>query len=499
MSESLKDKTAKGLFWGAMNSGSTQVLNLVFGIVLGRMLSPEIYSIVAILTIFTAIAGDLQSSGFTQALVNIKKPTDRDYNSVFSFNVCMSVTMYAILFFCAPLIADFYNRPCLTEVSRVLFLAFLISSLGIAHGGYMTKNMMNKEIAIIGFLALVSSGTIGIVLAFTGFTYWALVWQQIAYITVINIGRYFYVKDWRPKLTLDFGPVKEMAPFAMKILVTKIVNTISNNILTNIFGKLFPDNKVGEYSQAYKWDTMANSLVANTVGQVAQVVMVEAPGDAEDTEQKALRVFRKMMRFTCFLSMPIMLGMALVSTEFMIVTLGYHWVGCAPLLCILCFSGAFVPIYTLYQNLAISKGRSDIFMWLNIGQIACQIGIIFVFYKDGMRDMVTAYSWLVVLWLLPWYFLTHKLINYRFIDFLKDVLPFFFAALAVMLITEYITREFVAWLCVTLNNTSSLFPNITLLISRIIVAAILYYATMKILRVEILKECESFVLKKIRK
>ena len=119
MTESLKQKTAKGLFWGAMNSGSTQILNLIFGIVLGRMLSPEIYSVVAILTIFVAIAGDLQSSGFTQALVNIKRPTDRDYNSVFSFNVVMSLMMYFILFLCAPLIADFYDRPYLTEVSRV--------------------------------------------------------------------------------------------------------------------------------------------------------------------------------------------------------------------------------------------------------------------------------------------------------------------------------------------------------------------------------------------
>lgn len=499
MSESLKEKTAKGLFWGAMNSGSTQVLNLIFGIVLGRMLSPDIYYIVAILTIFTAIAGDLQSSGFTQALVNLRKPTDRDYNSVFSFNVCMSVAMYTILFLSAPLIARFYHRPCLTEVSRVLFLAFLISSLGIAHGGYMTKNMMNKEIAITGFLALISSGTVGIVLAITDFTYWALVWQQITYITVINIGRYYFVKDWRPRLTLDFAPVRTMAPFAMKILVTKIVNTISNNILTNIFGKLFPGNQVGEYAQAYKWDTMANSLVANTVGQVAQVVMFEAPGDAEDGEQRALRVFRKMMRFTCFLSMPIMLGLALIATELMLVTLGYKWVGCAPLLCILCFSGAFVPVHTLYQNLAISKGRSDIFMWLNIGQIVFQIAIIFLFHEEGMRTMVTAYSWFIVLWLLPWHFLTCRLVHYRFLDFLKDVLPFFLAALAVMVATEYVTKEFVGWLCTTIGNTSSLLPNVTLLLSRIIIAAILYYAVMKVARVQILKECEDFILKKIKR
>ena len=397
MTESLKQKTAKGLFWGAMNSGSTQILNLIFGIVLGRMLSPEIYSVVAILTIFVAIAGDLQSSGFTQALVNIKRPTDRDYNSVFSFNVVMSLMMYFILFLCAPLIADFYDRPYLTEVSRVLFLSFLIASIGIAHGGYMMKNMMNKEMAIIGFIALIVSGATGITLAFLGKTYWALVWQQIAYISVTVIGKFFFVKEWRPRLTLDFGPVKQMAPFAMNILVTKIVNTVSNNILTNIFGKLFPDRLVGNYSQAYKWDTMANSLVANTVGQIAQAVLVEASPSDHSEGSRELQVFRKMLRFTCFLSMPLMFGFALVANEFILITIGDKWTGCVPLLQVLCLSGAFVPLYTMYQNLAMSQGRSDIFMWLNIGQIALQIVIVMLFYRFSMLIMVCAYSIFMIL------------------------------------------------------------------------------------------------------
>ena len=231
MAESLKQRTAKGLFWGALNSGTTQVLNLVIGIALARLLSPEDYGIVGVLTIFTVLAGNLQSAGFTQSLINLPHPTERDYNSVFSFNVIMSLSLYIFLFLCAPLISDFFHQPCLVSVSRVVFISFLISSLGIAHSGYMMKNMMNKEMAIIGIAGLVSSGTVGITLAALGFSYWALAWQQIAYITVVNIGRYYYVKDWRPRLTLDFQPVRQMAPFALKILTTMIVNNFSNNIL----------------------------------------------------------------------------------------------------------------------------------------------------------------------------------------------------------------------------------------------------------------------------
>ena len=485
MTESLKQKTAKGLFWGAMNSGSTQILNLIFGIVLGRMLSPEIYSVVAILTIFVAIAGDLQSSGFTQALVNIKRPTDRDYNSVFSFNVVMSVIMYFILFLCAPLIADFYDRPYLTEVSRVLFLSFLIASIGIAHGGYMMKNMMNKEMAIIGFIALIVSGATGITLAFLGKTYWALVWQQIAYISVTVIGKFFFVKEWRPRLTLDVGPVKQMAPFAMNILVTKIVNTVSNNILTNIFGKLFPDRLVGNYSQAYKWDTMANSLVANTVGQIAQAVLVEASPSDHSEGSSELQVFRKMLRFTCFLSMPLMFGFALVANEFILITIGDKWTGCVPLLQVLCLSGAFVLLYTMYQNLAMSQGRSDIFMWLNIGQIALQIVIVMLFYRFSMLIMVCAYSIFMILWLIPWHIFTGRLIRYRWTDAFKDIAPFALSAMFTMAVTYWAT---------------DMITNLYILIAiRFCLAAAIYYGIMKIAKVQILRECEQFILKKIKK
>mgnify|MGYP000222455947 FL=1 len=485
MSESLKQKTAKGLFWGAMNSGSTQILNLIFGIVLGRMLSPEIYSVVAILTIFVAIAGDLQSSGFTQALVNIRKPEDRDYNSVFSFNVVMSVLMYSILFLCAPLIADFYDRPYLTEVSRILFLTFLISSLGIAHGGYMMKNMMNKEMAIIGFVSLIVSGATGITLAFLGKSYWALVWQQIAYISVNLIGKFYFVKDWRPRLSLDFGPVKRMAPFAMNILVTKIVNTVSNNILTNIFGKLFPDRLVGNYSQAYKWDTMANSLVGNTVGQIAQAVLVEASPSDSSEGNRELQVFRKMLRFTCFLSMPLMLGFALVANEFILITIGDKWAGCVPLLQVLCISGAFVPLYTMYQNLAMSQGRSDIFMWLNIGQIVLQILIVMLFYSFSMLIMVCAYSVFMILWLIPWHHFTGRLIRYRWTDAFKDIAPFALSAAFAMAVTYWAT-----------NMISHLYILIAI---RFVLAAAIYYGIMKMAKVQILKECEQFIFKKLKK
>lgn len=340
----------------------------------------------------------------------------------------------------------------------------------------MAKNMMNREIAIIGALALIISGAVGITLALLGFAYWSLAWQQVTYMIVVNLGRYYYVRDWRPRLSLDFGPVRLMAPFALKILVTKILNTLSANILTPIFARWFPLHQVGSYTQAFKWNTMAYSLVANTVGQIAQPVLVE------DERRDA---FRKMLRFTCFLSMPLMFGFALVGREFILITIKEEWLECVPLLQVLCISGAFMPIHTMYQNLAISHGRSDIYMWLNIGQILLQIAVVYAFSDYGMFVMVSAYSAMMILWLLPWHLFTGRLIGYSWWNVFKDVAPFTLAAAITMAITYYATR--------TITNIY------LLLLVRCILAAVIYYAIMKLCKVQILAECEKFFLKKIKK
>ena len=328
--ETLKEKTAKGLIWGLMNNGSTQILNLIFGIFLGRLLTPSDYGMVGVLTIFTAIAGNLQSSGFTQALTNMKHPESRDYNAVFWFNVIVSISIYTILFFCAPLISLFFHQPALTELSRFVFLSFVISSFGIAHGAYMFKNLMVKENTVTGFAALVTSGIVGVVLAINGQSYWSLAWQQIIYITIINIGRYFYT-PWHPTLHIDLRPIKKMLNFSMKILLTSIINTLNSNILVFIFGRLYPIKAVGSFTQANKWNTMAYSFLSGTMAQVAQPVMAQVTGDNE----RERRVFRKMMRLTAMLSFPAMFGLAMVAEEFILLTIHEQWLSSVPLLRIL--------------------------------------------------------------------------------------------------------------------------------------------------------------------
>jgi len=477
----LKERTEQSLFWSALNNGTLQVLNIVFGIFLARLLTPGDYGIVGVLTIFSLLAGNLQSSGFTQALINLKEPKAEDYNSVFWFNVIVSVVLYAILWFCAPLIATFFRQPVLVDVSRFVFLAFFISSLGIAHAAYMSKNMMNREVAIINFIALLCSGTTGIVLAFNGYAYWSLAWQQVIYITILNLGRYYFVK-WRPSLRIDFGPVKRMFSFAVNILFTNVINTLSGQILTFIFGRFFSIAQVGNYSQANKWNTQAHSFVSGTMLQVVQTVLVSVREDVE--RQK--RVFRKLMRFTSFLSFPVMLGLALVAKEFILVALGDQWVDSIPLLQVLCIAGAFMPFYTNYQNLAIGCKRSDLYLWCNVGQIVVQIAtilIVYYFFSKSIIIVVAVYSALLVAWLAVWQAVARHLIKLSWKETILDILPFFAITAAVFTLTHFATM----WI----DNIK------VLLVAKVLIGAALYIAVMKLAKVKIFEECWEFFKHKI--
>lgn len=475
--DSLKEKTAKGLFWGAINSGTTQLLNIVFGIFLARLLSPGEYGIVGMLSIFTAIAGNLQDSGFSNALVNIKDIKDRDYNAVFWFNIIISICLYIILFFCAPLIANYFHQPCLVSLSRFVFLTFVISSFGIAQGAYMFRNLMNKEKAIVAFIALIGSGIVGIVLAMMGFSYWSLAWQQVLFITITNIGRFMY-SDWRPSLKIDISPIKNMFNFSYKILITTIVNTISQNILVTIFGHIFKPSAVGNFTQANKWNTNASNFVTSTISQVAQPVLASI----RDEKDRERRVFRKMMRFTAFLAFPAMFGLVLVAHEFIITLISYKWEECVSMLQILCIGGAFLPFVALYQNLAISHGRSDIYLWTTVAQVLLQFAIIFATHNNGMTVMITAFTAFNILWLAVWQIIANSIIGVTIREVAKDILPFMCVSAGVMAATYFVTLPI---------HSLAL-----LLIVRIVMACLLYFTVMRVLKVKILQECIDFIKQK---
>ena len=470
--DNLKEKTAKGIAWGAVNNGATQVLNLVFGIFLGRLLSTEDYGILALL------AGCIQAAGFSQALANLKPPTQRDYNAVAWFNIIAGFTLYAILFLCAPLIAQFFDQPVLTDVSRLAFLTIPISAVGIVPNAKLWIELRNREQAIASITALMTSGCCGVWLAWNGYGYWSLAWQQVIYISVANILKYYFTR-WCPTLPVDFSPIRRMFNFSSKMLLTNMLTVISQSVLTFIFGKLSAQNllsisEVGLFNQANKWNTMGSSLISNTMAQVAQPVLANVNNEEERQE----RVFRKMLRFASFLSFPMMFGLSLVAHEFILTTVGPTWESCVPLLQMLCVGGACLPLQGLYQNFIISRGRSDIYLRLVALQIVLQIVLTLSLSAYGISVMVAAFSALNVLYTGCWHLGLRRIHALSATDVLKDTVPFAVLAAVVMVATHFLTLAVdVIWL---------------LLLVRIIVAGALYFVVMRLLNVDILQECLAF-------
>jgi len=479
MPVTLKDKAAKGLFWSAFNSGTIQLLNAVFGIILARRLTQDDYGLIGMLMIFALVANSLQDSGFVTALTNRRDATHKDFNSVFWFNVIVSFMMYVLFFFLAPLIAAFYNEPLLTSLSRYYFLGFFIASFSIVPRAILFRQIRQKPLAIIGVVALLISGTVGIIMAYNDMAYWGLATQTILFNLTVSVLSWI-VSGWRPSFTVTFQPIREMFGFSSKMLITNIFNQINNNIFALVIGKLYTKTEVGLYSQANKWNMMGAQTIIGMVQGVAQPTFVQV-GDDKD---RLCHSFSKMLRFTCFVCFPVMFGLSLIAPEFIVILITEKWLSSALLMRILCVGGAFLPISTLYFNMLIARGKSNIYMWNIICQgLVMLASIIAIHYLAGnVRDMVIVYACILALWVLVWQYFVWREIGFRLLQAFKDILPFGFLAAATMITTYFLTDSIqnIYWL----------------LISRILLAMVIYLAVLWILKAKILRESIIYIFKR---
>lgn len=474
---SLKDKTAKGLFWGGISNILQQFLNLFFGIFLANLLTEGDYGMIGMLTVFAMIANNIQESGFTNALANKKDISSRDYNSVFWFSICMSFFLYTLLFFLAPVIARFYNTPSLTPLARYLFLSFVFTSFGIAQYSYVFRNFLVKEKAITNIVALVASGTTGIIMAWNGMAYWGLATQTLVYNLTNTLG-YWYFSKWRPSFSFDFEPIRKMFGFSSKLMITNIFYHINNNVLNIFLGKFYNKNDVGFFTQANKWNIMAYTVVTGMISGVAQPMLASM----NDEQERQRRAFRKMLRFTAFVSFPMLFGLSIVAPEFIGIALPERWQPSAQMMRVICIAGAFVPLNTLYSNLLTSKGKSGIVMWNSIG-MSLTYTVSMLLLKDfGIYAMICSYVVIQILWQFLWQYFGWKQIGLSIFSALSDIFPFMGIAGITMFVTTLITTP--------ISNIYILF------FGKIVIAATIYLGTMWVCDAKIMKECIGYLRKK---
>ena len=403
---------------------------------------------------------------------------------MFWFNILAGAAIYVVLFIAAPLIADFYDNQALIPLSRYVFLGFVFSSFGMAQSAYLTKQMQIKQIAKCGMTATLSSSIMGVILAALGFGYWALATQYLMYIAV-NTLLLWWFSEWRPsylrftnlRFTIYY-PLRQLFPFSVRIMISAILTQVNANIMNLLLGRFYGEANTGHYNQAYQWSSKCFLLVGNMLKQVDQTVLV----GLHDERERQLQVLRKMMRFTAFISFPLLFGLGLVSHEFIILAIKEKWAFAASLLPILCVCGAFMPLSALLTDAVISHKRSDIYLWSTLVLGLLQIGLMVGLWQQGIRTMVIAYTLLNIIWVFVWHFFVRRLMGYRLLDFLKDIVPFALAAAGVMLVTGFATQAISAlWLK---------------LLCRVVLATILYYTVMRLAGAVILKECIAFICRK---
>ena len=314
-------------------------------------------------------------------------------------------------------------------------------------------------------------------MAYNGFSYWGIATQNIAYISTVMIGYWFY-SPWRPTFQLDFTPLRKMIAFSSKMLATNIFNHLNNNIFSIILGKFYSEREVGYYNQANKWNYMGHSLISGMIHGVAQPVLTQVTNDKE----RQLRVFRKMMRFTAFISFPAMFGLSLIAPELITIAITDKWMGSAQILRLLCISGAFIPITGLCSNLVISKGKSNIYMWNAIALGLLQLLVMCTIYPYGIHTMIITYISINIAWLLVWHYFVWREIRYRIIHLFMDIVPFLAIAGGVMIATHFLTLN--------INNIHLLF------VSKIAIAGLLYILIMWMSGAKTFKESIQYLKKK---
>ena len=473
----LKQKTAKGLFWGGLSSGVQQLLSAAFGIYLARLLNADDYGLIGMLAIFTGVASTITiQNGFSTALINKKGATHDDYNAVFWFMIFAGLLVYAILFFAAPLIAQYYQRQELVPLIRVMSLGIFLGGIGTVPYTVMFKQLMIKQLSIITIVSVLISGIAGITFAANGFTYWSLALQ---YVTLFALSAILpcLISPWKPTLHIDFRPIKKIFGFSIKLFATNLFSQISGNFLSFLFGRLYNGEVLGQYSQGQKWALMGQQFVGGSINSVAQPALVQI----NDDKQRQLNVLRKMIRFGAFISFPMMLGFAFVAKEFIVITIGEKWLPSVPFLQLFCLWGAFAYLGSLFSNLIFSQGKSNIYMYITIAVGLLQLIVVLKMHTMGILYMVIGYLSINFGGLAVWLYYTHRLIGLRLKYLLLDILPF---------LTITIGCFFITWLL-----TKNILNLYVLIFSKIIIAGLLYFLILKFSNAVILKESMEFLLK----
>ena len=442
MSGDLKQKAFSGILWSSVQKFGTMGISFVSNIVLARLLTPEDYGCIGMLMIFILVANTFIDGGFGSALIQKKEPTQEDYSTIFYWNLFLSIVLYVLLFFAAPLIACFYHLPLLSSVLRVQGLVLILNSLSIIQQNRLRKQLLFKKLSVVSIVSALLSLGITIYLAYVGWGVWALVAQQLL-MSGFNAVLYWIVGKWKPSFVFSKQSFKELFGFGGYILSSNLINTLCNNVQGLLIGKFFSSVIMGLYAQARKLEEVASTSFSSVVDQVSYPVLSTVQND----KQMLISVLRKLIMSLAYVCFPMMILLILIGDSLIVLLYSTKWIGCVPYFRILCVAGMAICLQGVNYNAVAAIGKSrELFKWTIIKRVVglCLIVLGFWAFKiEGLLWGMVVGSYII--YLMNGY-LVSKYVGYRLSTQFRDLAPIILIALLSAFIVFFLDYIEIYWL-----------------------------------------------------
>lgn len=481
MTSKIKRHTVfKNLAWKFMERIGVQGVQFIVQIVLARLLLPNDYGLISLITIFIAIANVFVQSGFNTALIQKKDVDEVDFSSAFYLSLGVAIIMYILIFFGAPLVSNFYREPELTSVLRVLAITLFFGAFNSIQNAVVAKNMQFKNLFFSSLGAALLSGVAGISLAYLGLGVWALVFQQILSQASITIILWFTVK-WRPILVFSIERVKGLFNYGSKLLASSLIDTIYGNSRSLVIGKIYNPEVLGMYNRGEQFP----DLIVNNINGSIQSVMLPTLSSEQDNKERIKAIVRRSIITSSFIIFPAMVGLATIAETVIRILLTDKWLPCVPFLQISCFIYALMPIHTANLQAINAIGRSDIFLKLEIYKKVIGVIILITTIPYGVYAIALGECIGSIISSFINAYPNLKLINYSYREQLEDIMPSAIISLIMGIIIYPIKL---------LNITP-----IVILILQIGIGVIVYIMMAKIFKLECFKYLSSILQELLKK
>ncbi len=426
--DNLRNKTISGFKWSFIDNVGKLGGQFVVGIILTRLLTPADFGLVGMITIFIVIGQALTNSGFGQALIQKKDADEIDFSTVFYFNILSSIFIYLVIYAATPLIAKFFHEPKLIPLVKVICLVFIVNAFGLIQSVHLEKKLEFKAPSVIGIISVFLAGVISIIMAFNGFGVWALVANTVLR-GFFNSVLYWKISSWRPLPKFSFVSLKGLFSYGSKILVAGLVQAVFQNIYYLVIGRLFQPERLGYFTRA----TQFKDMPVNTIAVVVQKVTYPVFSTIQDDDPKIIRGYTQALRLLAAIALPLMVGIFITCRPLIDIVLGDKWLPVVPYLQIMSLYSWIYVVYTINNQIITIKGRSDYYLHIQIiDKLLIAISILLT-YKHGITAMIYGHMVATILTYLVGSIYLKKVISTTILYQLKNILPFFVAAVLMLI------------------------------------------------------------------